>query len=138
MSDAGTAVEAAEKIGVLRGELNGLSNRVGRVEEVAGEARDAALRTEAFVKAAFGSGPQPVIAKSQSATEPKTDSVVSKAVALAGKPIAIHALYLGVGVVALIVIAIWQSGRPASDFLPGIRGEQRSGIGPLDQHERHP
>lgn len=134
MSDEATA----EKIGQLRGELNGLADRVGSVETVARDGRDAALRTEAILKTMVGSGPHQVIRAPQSATEPKTDTVVGKAMALAGKPIAIHALYLGVGVLALIVIAIWQSGRPASDFLPGLRDPMRSGIGPLDEHERHP
>lgn len=122
--------ETSRAIGELEGradshdrEIGGLRDQCSRIEKGIGN-------VEGMLKRVVDSGPHPIVAAPQAALEPGTSSFLGHAVKLANKPIAIHALYLGVGLFVLLFVLVASTGRPVSDYLPGLKseGSTRSGI----------
>jgi hypothetical protein len=123
--------ETSRAIGALEGRLDGHDQEIGGLRDQCSRIEKGIGNVEGMLKRAIESGPHPVMTAPQPAVEPVTSSLVGNAFKLANKPVAIHALYLGVGLVVLLWILVATTNRSASDYLPGLKSEStrsRSGI----------
>ncbi len=122
--------ETSRAVGELEGRLDSHDREIGGLRDQCARIEKGVGTIEGMLKQVVDSGPQPVMAAPQSAVEPATGSLVGNAFKLATKPVAIHALYLGVGLVVLLWILVATTNRSASEYLPGLRNPEatRSGI----------
>lgn len=124
--------ETSRAIGSLEGRLDGHDQEISGMRDQLASIQGTVGGIDGKLDRLLGSGPHPVVTASQSAVEPQTSSVLGNAVKLANKPIVIHTLYLGVGLLVLLWLLVTATGRPAEDFAPWFN-ERRSGIAPVKE-----